>query len=277
MSVLPADVFLAGRKPRAAAIPRLPLGGARRAAEALALPAGLVVLWQAASSAGWLPDQILPAPLVVAHTFVDLCRDGELPRHLAVSFRRVAQGFALGGALGVALGAAMGLSRTAERALGPLFKAFVQVPGMAWLPLLMLVFGVGETLKVAAILKAVMVPLAITTQVGIRSIPAAHLELARALRLRPSTRLRQVILPAIFPPIFSGVRQGVGQAWVSLVGVELLASTAGLGYLMTWGRAIFQLDVVLSAVVVVGVVGVALDIALRRLEGRVRAWAGDRR
>jgi sulfonate transport system permease protein len=156
--------------------------------------------------------------------------------------------------------------------INPTFRAFCQVPTMAWLPLMMLVFGIGETLKIVIITKAVLIPMTVNTFEGIRRIPAQYFEVARVLRLSRRTTLTRLVLPAIFPPMFAGVRQGLGHAWVSLVGVELLASTQGIGYMMSWGRVIFQLDIVFAGVLVVGLVGLAMDVGLRRIESRLGNW-----
>jgi sulfonate transport system permease protein len=241
-------------------------------AEASALPLLLLLLWQAASSLNLVAPEILPPPALVLQTFARLWASGELGGHLAISFSRVLQGFLLGGAIGIAVGLTMGVSRVAELMIGPLFRAFCQVPIMAWLPLMMLVFGVGEMLKVIIIAMAVLVPMAINTFEGIRRIPPHYLEVAKVLRLRRRTLLLKLLLPAIFPPMFSGVRQGLSHAWVSLIGVELLASTKGIGYMMSWGRVIFQLDIVFAGVIVVGLVGFAMDLVLRRIERRLGSW-----
>ncbi|MDB5989925.1 MAG: sulfonate transporter [Herbaspirillum sp.] len=243
-----------------------------RIAEASAFPLLLLLLWQAASSLNLAASEILPSPALVLQTFARLWLSGELGGHLAISFSRVLQGFLLGGAIGIAVGLTMGVSRVAEQMIGPLFRAFCQVPIMAWLPLMMLVFGVGEMLKAVIIAMAVLVPMAINTFEGIRRIPPHYLEVAKVLRLRRRTLLLRLLLPAIFPPMFSGVRQGLSHAWVSLIGVELLASTKGVGYMMSWGRVIFQLDIVFAGVIVVGLVGLAMDLVLRHIERRLGSW-----
>jgi sulfonate transport system permease protein len=239
---------------------------------ALLLPAALVGLWALASARGWVAPQILPEPAVVAATLLDQVRSGELVGHLLISLGRVASGFLLGGALGLALGAVMGLSRRAEEYIGPLFIAFSQVPVLGWVPLAMMVLGIGESLKVVLIASAALVPVALNTLHGIRSVPAAYRDVACAFRFTRLQLLRRVVLPGAVPSIFVGVRYGLSQAWLSLVTVELLASSEGLGFLLVWGRQLFQLDLVLSAIVVVGMVGLLLDKGLGLLETRLLRW-----
>jgi sulfonate transport system permease protein len=243
-----------------------------RVAEAAAFPLLLLIVWQAACSVNLVASEILPSPWMVLETLQRLWNNGDLVSHLSISFSRVLQGFFIGGLIGITLGVTMGVSRVAEEMINPTFRAFCQVPTMAWLPLMMLVFGIGETLKIVIITKAVLIPMAINTFEGIRRIPVQYFEVAKVLRLNRRLTLTKLVLPAVLPPMFSGVRQGLSHAWVSLVGVELLASTQGIGYLMSWGRVIFQLDIVFAGVIVVGIVGLAMDIGLRRIESRLGNW-----
>jgi sulfonate transport system permease protein len=240
------------------------------------LPLGLLVVWQAASAWGWLAPQILPAPATVVGTFLDLIRDGELAQAFAISLRRILSGLAIGVTAGFGLGIALGLWPPLEDFVGPSLRAIAQVPSLGSLPFLILIFGIGETLNAVLIAKACFVPVVLSTSAGIRTIEPRYIEVARVFRLRRSSLLFRLILPAALPNIFSGVRLALGQAWVSLVVVEMLADTEGLGYLMTWGRTIFQLDIVLVGMIVIGVIGFILDTGLRRIERRLQRWAPDR-
>lgn len=244
----------------------------RRYLEMSIFPLCVLIAWQATYMNGWISPIVLPGPGEVVRTLRELWSSGELISHLGISASRVVFGFGLGAGLGIALGFAMGISRTAEQIVYPTFRAIVQVPTLAWLPLLMMVFGIGEALKIIIITKSVMVPLCINSFEGIRGIPEKYFEVARVLRLRRSTVLFRLALPAVLPPTFSGARQGLSSAWVSLVGVELLASMEGIGYMMNYGRTIFQLDVVLAGVVVIGIVGLLMDFTMGRLEARMSKW-----
>lgn len=240
----------------------------------LGWPFPLLVLlaWQLAAQYEWIPSQILPAPLVVAQTFVDLFRSGELQEHTLISLSRVIYGFALGSGAGVLLGVAMGLSTTAKEFLYPTFKIFAQVPSLGWLPLLMMVLGIDEALKIVLISKAALVPLAMSTYSGLRDVPNRYIEIAKVYGFSRWQLLRKVVFPAAFPPIWNGVRYGLTHAWLALVAVELLASSEGLGFLIVYGRQLYQLDVVLAAVVVVGSVGLLLDKLLALVESRLLRW-----
>lgn len=237
------------------------------------VPLTMLVLWQMSASYGWLSPQILPAPAVVFTTFLELLESGEIGGNLLISLNRVVVGFAAGGLLGVVFGVIMGLSKTAEQYLNPLFRAVAQVPSLGWLPFLILLVGIGESLKFIIIAKACFVPMALNSFEGIRNIPRPYLEVGRVFRLGRWALLRRVVLPATVPPLFSGVRLALSHAWIALVVVETFAATEGIGYLMVWGRTLFQIDVVLAGMIVVGAVGLVMDTGLRRIERRLRRWS----
>ena len=170
------------------------------------------------------------------------------------------------------LGFAMGLSRTLRAYLYPSFNVLAQFPVLGWVPLLIIFAGIDEALKISAISIAVVVPVTINTLKGIANIPRPLLEVSRVYRFSPLQVLRRVVLPAAAPSLFTGLRQAVMQAWLSLVFVELLASSEGIGYLIVWGRQLSQPDLVVAGMVVIGAVGVLLDLALRGLESRLQGW-----
>lgn len=274
--------------PAAPAAPRLPalaptrvgrfpsrvLARALRRGEALLFPLLLLALWWTAHRAAWVPANILPSPLQVATTFGELFASGELAGHVGVSLARVARGAALGVALGLGLGVLLGFSARAETWIGPLFRIFAQIPSIVLIPLLMMMLGIDDRLKLFIMAKACVIPLALVLAEGIREVPAAYREVAAVFRLGPVARLRRIILPAALPALFTGLRQGLAHVWVSLVAVEVMASADGIGYLMTWGRLIFQLDVVFVCVAVIGVIGFLLDFGVRRAETRLLRWKG---
>ncbi len=236
------------------------------------VPLALLALWWLAAHYGWVPPQVLPAPDTVASTFHDLLVSGELWDNLVISFQRVAWGFGAGAAAGLSLGVAMGLSRTVKEYVYPTFKAFSQIPVLGWLPLLMLLVGIDEALKIILIAKASAVPIALNTCKGIESVPTPYIELARVFRFSRWQLLRKVVFPAAMAPIWNGIRYGLTHAWLALVVVELLASSEGLGFMIVYGRQLFQLDVVMAAVVVVGAVGYALDKVLALTETYLLRW-----
>lgn len=230
------------------------------------LPLGLIALWFAGAEQGWISAQVLPPPQFVWETLRDLALNGDLWLHVSTSFTRVGVGFAIGTALGLVLGSAMGLSRRFEAYVLPTFNALVQIPVLAWLPFVLLIVGIGEPLKYILIAKAAMVPVALNTLQGFRQTPTALREVGTVYGYSRRQQVLEIVLPHAVPTLFTGVRLGFTKAWLSLVVVELVASSEGLGYLIVYGRQLFQLDLVMAAVIVVGAIGYAIDRLLDRLE-----------
>ena len=236
------------------------------------VPLAVLLLWWTAARFEWIAPQVLPSPEAVALTLRDSLVSGELWANLQISLVRVLTGFGAGLVGGLLLGVAMGLSPSFKDYVYPLFKAFSQVPVLGWLPLLMLLVGIDEALKIILIGKAALVPIALNTCKGIQGVPTRFIEVARVLRFTRWQMLSRVVFPAALAPIWNGVRYGLTHAWLTLVVVELLASSEGLGFMIVYGRQLFQLDVVLAAVVVVGAVGFALDKLLALVEVRLLRW-----
>jgi sulfonate transport system permease protein len=234
------------------------------------LPALLLALWAAGSERGWIAPQILPPPGRVLDTLADLAKSGDLASNTLISLQRVLLGFGAGTLLGFALGAALGLSRTVEAYVLPSFNALVQIPVLGWLPFLLLLVGVGEPLKYILIAHAALVPVTLSTLQGFRQTPAALDEVARVFEYSGWQRIVYLVLPAAVPTLATGVRLAFTKAWLALVVVELVASSEGLGYLIVYGRQLFQLDLVMASVVVVGAIGYAMNRLLDALEARLR-------
>jgi len=245
---------------------------AGRLACGLVLPALILALWWTAAQRRWVPEQLLPAPALVWQTLGELWSSGDLTTHLGFSASRVAWSLAIGGAAGLLLGFGMGLSRTLRAYLYPSFNVVAQFPVLGWIPLLIIFAGIDEALKISAISIAVVVPVTVNALKGIANIPRPLLEVSRVYCFSLPQVVLRVVLPAAAPSLFTGLRQAVMQAWLSLVFVELLASSEGIGYLIVWGRQLSQPDLVVAGMVVIGGVGVLLDVALRWLESRLQGW-----
>jgi sulfonate transport system permease protein len=191
-----------------------------------------------------------------------------------VSLIRVAIGFTAGALLGLGTGLAMGLSEKARRIIMPTFNGFRQISLFAWVPLLMLWFGIGEPMKYTFIALGAFPSMALNTMSGITTVPKSFLELARVYEYSQRETIRKVVIPAAFPAIFTGLRLSLGIAWMMVVGAELLASEIGIGFMMTWGRQLFQMDIVMVGVIVIGIIGVLLNTGVSYLEKHVLRWRG---
>ncbi|MPM53573.1 putative aliphatic sulfonates transport permease protein SsuC [bioreactor metagenome] len=260
-------------------IPSTPVVGwqrARKAAmravrtfEPFALPLALFALWAVGAAKGWISPQVLPPPQFVWETLSDLAANGDLWLNAQASLQRVLVGFMAGSALGMLLGAAMGLSRTVEAYLLPTFNALVQIPVLGWMPFVLLLVGIGEPLKYVLIAKAALVPVTLGTLQGFRQAPVNLLEVGEVYGYSRRQQVLEIVLPTAMPTLFTALRLGFTKAWLSLVVVELVASSEGLGYLIVYGRQLFQLDLVMAAVVIVGAVGYAIDRLMDLAESRI--------
>lgn len=233
------------------------------------LPLTLLGLWYLGTERGWLSEQVLPPPAFVYQTLADLVTSGDLWMNASASLQRVLVGFVLGSGLGITLGLAMGLSRTVEDYLLPTFNALVQIPVLGWLPFALLLFGIGEPLKYVLIAHAALIPVTLCTLQAFRQAPKGLLEVGAAYGFSRRQIVTDIVIPSAIAPIFTGLRLGFTKAWLSLVVVELLASSEGLGYLIAYGRQLFQLDLVMAAVVVVGAVGLLIDRGFDLIERRL--------
>lgn len=235
------------------------------------LPLGLLLCWWQASLHGWMSVQILPSPTIVLESARDFIAQ-DLLRELPISLWRLSVGLAGGIALGLLLGLVFGLSQWVSRLVMPLFTVLVQIPTLAWIPLLMLLLGIGEALKLTVLIKAVAVPVALYTCAGVQQIPPKLAEMARILRLTPWTFAQRLVLPSLLPFFMTGIRLAFSQGWVSLIAVELLASSEGLGYLLVQSRQLFMLDLVYVCVLVIGAFGFAAERLLLLLTQRWIYW-----
>lgn len=233
------------------------------------LPIALLGLWSIGSERGWLSEQVLPPPAYVYQTLAELVGSGDLWLNTSASLQRVLAGFLIGSGLGVTLGLCMGLSKTVEAYLLPTFNALVQIPVLGWMPFALLLFGIGEPLKYVLIAHAALVPVTLCTLQAFHQVPKSLLEVGRAYGFSQRQIVTDIVLPSAVAPIFTGLRLGFTKAWLSLVVVELLASSEGLGYLIAYGRQLFQLDLVMAAVVVVGIIGLLIDRGFEIIERRL--------
>jgi sulfonate transport system permease protein len=226
----------------------------------------LLLAWWLTTRLQIFPPQVLAPPERVIQAFAQGLQSGELLRNVAASLGRLGVGYVVGASLGVTFGVAMALSRTIENYTSGLFHAIRQVPTIAFIPMLVLVFGVEETFKVVVVAKAAFYPAALAAYTGVQGVPRRYFDIAAVYRLSMLDRLRSVILPATLPPVLTGLRLSLSRAWVALVAAELLVADSGIGQMMEMGRQTFRLDVVLLGVLLIGAIGFLLDRGFKFLE-----------
>ncbi|RWC26169.1 MAG: ABC transporter permease [Mesorhizobium sp.] len=239
---------------------------------ALIGPALLLVIWSIGSIAGLIDPRTLPAPWSVVGTAIDLIAEGKLQHHLMTSSWRAAQGLVFGVLIGTILALISGLSRLGEAIIDGPVQIKRAIPTLALIPLLMLWFGIGEGMKVTTIALAVLIPIYIQTHSSLRSIDSRYVELAQTLRMGYGDFIRQVILPGALPGFFLGLRFAVTYAWLSLVVVEQVNATSGIGYMIDLARNYGQTDIIIVGLVVYALLGLASDGIVRFFQERSLSW-----
>ncbi|GAA2585620.1 MULTISPECIES: ABC transporter permease [Streptomyces] len=235
-------------------------------------PVLLLVLWAAGSGLGFFDVRSLPAPWTVAGTAGDLLAGGRLQSHLTTSAQRALLGLLFGVAAGLVLALVSGLSRIGEALIDGPVQIKRSIPSLALIPLLILWFGIGETMKVVTIALGVLVPVYIHTHNGLRTIDSRYAELAATVRLGRFAFVRHVVLPGALPGFLLGMRFAVTSAWLALVVVEQVNATSGIGYMMELARTYGQTDVIIVGLVVYGLLGLVSDALVRLVERRALSW-----
>jgi sulfonate transport system permease protein len=237
-----------------------------------AAPVLLIVLWQSLSSAGVFIEVVLPSPVNVVKGVLKIIRDGTLLIDLKASGYRVLIGYFWGALIGITLGFASGLSKLVERFVSPLVDVMRQIPMMAWIPLIILWFGIGELSKYIIIGKSVFVPIFVNTLQGIRGVSNDYIEVAAVLEVPYFKRLFKVILPSAMPLIFTGLRLGAGFAWMAVVAAEMLAGLSGLGYGLLHARDFLESDKLIGLMVVIGALGFIIDRGILFTANHLLRW-----
>jgi sulfonate transport system permease protein len=238
----------------------------------LIVPLLVLVLWDTAIRLHWVKPVFLPPPTTVLTTFYDLLVNGQFLLDLWVSIFTVVHGFLWGGVLGLLFGTAAGLSRMVERLFGPILNGIRQVPAIAWLPLIIMWVGIGDTGKLVVIAKSVFFPVFLNTLQGIRNVSREYVEVARVYEFTRFQLLRRVVFPAALPTIFVGIRFGAGISWAMIVAAEMLSGRKGLGFLLLQAQDLLMTDQVFVVIVVIGLVGYLIDLLLKRVERRLVRW-----
>lgn len=230
--------------------------------------AGFVALWGAATGLG--DSRILPGPWKVALGLVDLIRRGLLVKHMVASLFRVTWGYSSAVLLGIPIGLALGWWRRGARAVNPLLQILRPISPLAWIPISILWFGVGDIGAIFIIFLAAILPIMVSAMHAVSQVPKVHVQAGRNFGLSSRELLIDIVLPSVLPQLIVGMRLALGVAWLVVVAAEMLAVNSGLGFLIVDARnAGNRYDLVVAGMVLIGVIGLLLDLALRYLERRV--------
>ncbi|MDB5829021.1 MAG: transporter permease [Variovorax sp.] len=236
------------------------------------VPVTLIVVWQIASSLGWLSTRVLPAPLAVLQAAWTLAASGELWTHVKVSAGRALGGLAVGGSLGLGLGLLTGSVKFFETLLDSTIQMVRNIPALALIPLVILWFGIDETAKLFLISVSVFFPIYLNTFHGIRYVDPQLIEMGRTYGLTRWQLYREVILPGALSSILVGLRFSLGLMWVILIVAETISAQSGIGYLTMNAREFLQTDIVLVGILLYALLGKGADLFARGLESWWLRW-----
>src|SRR5689334_8827670 len=231
----------------------------------IAVLALLIALWWAAVIA--TRSLIFPTPWGVVTGTLELLRDGTLWQHIGASLMRVGAGFGLAVCVAVPLGLWMGWVRAAYHTLNPVFQILRPISPIAWIPIAILWFGVGNASPIYLIFISSVFPMVVQTTAGVHTIEKRYLRAAENFAVSRRTLFKQVVIPAVLPQVLVGMRIGLGVAWLVVVAAEMIALRSGLGYMIMDSRnAGNRYDLVIAGMIIIGLIGLSLDGIMRMLE-----------
>lgn len=238
----------------------------------LIIPIIFIVLWQLAANRGTINVQLFPSPARIWQAFLNSVENGKLQINILISLRRVIIGYVYGAALGISVGVILGLSKKTYRLFSFLLEILRPIPIIAWVPVLIMIFGIGEMSKIIAILIGSFWSIFLNTYDGIQNVDGKYLEVANMFMKTKYETIFRVIVPATLPSIFTGLRIGIGSAWISVIGAELIASSAGLGYMISYSREMAQPANMYVSVLIIGIIGYLINAVLKLIERKSLRW-----
>ncbi|MEV4778471.1 ABC transporter permease [Burkholderia sp. LMU1-1-1.1] len=261
----------------------------RQAAVGMVVPALVIALWQAVAMLGWVNPQVLPSPLAVVEKWIAYLLplqpydpaasgwlawavSGELITDSIGSLYRVVVGFVIGAGLALPIGLAMGANPKVYDWLNPLVQLLRPIPPIAYIPLSILWFGLGNPPAVFLIALGAFFPVLMNTIAGVRQVDGIYLRAARNLGASGGTMFLRVILPAAVPYILSGVRIGIGTAFIVVIVSEMIAVNNGLGFRILEAREYFWSDKIIAGMISIGLIGLAIDVGMNKLNNHLLRW-----
>ncbi|MEB2870743.1 taurine ABC transporter permease TauC [Pseudomonas rhizosphaerae] len=241
--------------------------------------AGVLLLWWAVTATELIEPLFLPSPGAVLSKAWLLATQGYMDatlwQHLGASLGRIGLALFFAVLFAIPVGIAIGHNRIAQGILDPLIEFYRPIPPLAYLPLIVIWCGIGETSKVLLIYLAIFAPIAIATATGVRNVDPARLRAAQSLGATRAQLIRHVIVPSALPEILTGIRIGLGVGWSTLVAAELIAATSGLGFMVQSAAQFLVTDVVVLGILVIALIAFGLEMGLRALQRRLVPWHGQ--
>ncbi len=245
---------------------------ARDLAISIAVPVVLLAIWEGLARGGVINPLILPSPSKVLLKWIEYARSGELPRDAMSSLYRVVVGFLIGAGLALPLGLLMGAFDGVYKLANPLLQILRPIPPIAYIPLAILWFGLGNPPAFFLIALGAFFPVLVNTIAGVRQVDAIYVRAARNLGASGFTLFRRILLPAAMPQILTGVRVGFGVAFIVVIVAEMIAVNNGLGYRILEAREFFWSDKIIAGMITIGLLGLGIDTLLSRLSDYLLRW-----
>ena len=241
-------------------------------ARSLAAPVAVLIAWEAICRLAHVKPGILPPPTQVAQKWVEYLTSGELAGDAGATLLRVLVGFLIGAGLALPLGLWMGAREKIYLVFNPLIQILRPIPPIAFIPLAILWFGLGNPPAFFLIALGAFFPVLMNTIAGVRNVDAIYVRVAQNLGARPGTLFRRVLLPGAMPSILAGMRIGIGVAFICVIVAEMIAVNNGLGYRILEAREYFWSDKIIAGMISIGVIGLAIDTGMARVNDRLLRW-----
>ena len=233
------------------------------------LPIVIIAIWESASLSGKLPSYMLPAPHEILQLFVETLLNGKLFTNIGVSIGRVFSGFFLAAFTAIILGVMISLSKNVETITSLILQILKPIPPIAWIPIAIIWLGIGEGSKIFIIFIGAVFPILTNVIDGISQIDKRFFEVSQVFEIPRKRLIKDVIIPASLPQVMTGLKIGLGNAWICVVAAEMIAATSGIGYMLMDGRSLSMPGQVILSMLVVGIVGKIMDDILQRLQKKL--------
>jgi NitT/TauT family transport system permease protein/sulfonate transport system permease protein len=237
----------------------------------------IFILWELGVRLHWINGNIMPAPSATLHALIDLAEAGYLWRDIGASVLRVTVGFGFAAFTAISLGLALGIWRSVAAYILPVIELIRPISVLAWIPLAILWFGLGDHSAWFIIFLGSFFPIFINTYLGACSVAPIHIQVAQCFGAGRWLFLRRVMFPSALPYIMAGLRVGLGVGWTCVIAAELIAATSGLGYMIQLARTMIETEKVMAGMIVIGVIGFIMNSGMLWLERRFIRWTPDHR
>ncbi|MFJ5765432.1 ABC transporter permease [Lysinibacillus sp. NPDC093210] len=236
----------------------------------------LIGVWQVVTIIGDHDAALFPPPLDVFMALLDIIKDGSIFEHIQISLFRFFSGYLLAVVVAVTVGLVVGRLVKVWAVLDPIVQILRPVSPIAWSPFIVLWFGIGNMPAIVIIFIAAFFPVLLSTVAAVKKVDATYLRIAANFEMSQFNLMRKIIFPTAFPMIANGLHMALGSAWIFLVAGEMVGAQSGLGFLIVDARNSLSLDLVMAAIIVIGVLGLLLDKVIRYFEGWVaKIWGGQ--